>query len=66
MKADEEKIKAIVEGPTPKSVADVRSFHGLATFFLSAVHQVSSSSYQLLEAAAIRMDTNKKLTRASN
>lgn len=42
MKADEEKIKAIVEGPTPKSVADVRSFHGLATFFLSAVHQVSS------------------------
>jgi len=30
---DLEKIKAIQEGPTPKSAGDIRSFHGLASFY---------------------------------
>ena len=30
---DEEKVKAIKEWPTPKSITELRSFHGLASFY---------------------------------
>ena len=32
LKMDPEKVKAILEWPTPKNVVEVRSFHGLASF----------------------------------
>jgi hypothetical protein len=32
MKMDEEKVKVIRDWPTPKSVSEVRSFYGLASF----------------------------------
>ena len=33
IEVDEEKVKAIKEWPTPKSITKVRSFHGLASFY---------------------------------
>ena len=32
LKMDPEKVKEILEWPTPKNVDEVRSFHGLASF----------------------------------
>lgn len=33
MQMDEEKVKAVLDWPTPKSFTEVRSFHGLASFY---------------------------------
>ena len=33
LKMDPEKVRAIIEWPTPRSATEVRSFHGLANFY---------------------------------
>ena len=33
IEVDEENVKTIKEWPTPKSITEVRSFHGLASFY---------------------------------
>lgn len=35
VEVDEEKVKTIRDWPTPKSVTEIKSFHGLASFIVN-------------------------------
>jgi len=52
---DPEKIKAIQEWPTPQNVGDVKSFHGLASFYRRFVPNFSSQASPLNEL--VKKDT---------
>jgi hypothetical protein len=49
IEVDEEKVKAIQEWPTPTTISQVRSFHGLASFYRRFVHDFSSLTAPLIE-----------------
>ncbi|RDX84528.1 Retrovirus-related Pol polyprotein from transposon gypsy, partial [Mucuna pruriens] len=49
VKVDEMKVEAIQSWPTPKSVNDVRSFHGLASFYKHFVKDFSTFDVPLNE-----------------
>jgi hypothetical protein len=47
IEVDEEKVKAIKEWPTPKSITEVKSFHGLASFYQQFAKNFSTIAAQL-------------------
>uniref|UniRef100_A0A2N9GVB3 RNA-directed DNA polymerase n=1 Tax=Fagus sylvatica TaxID=28930 RepID=A0A2N9GVB3_FAGSY len=49
IQVDEEKVRAIQEWPSPTSVGNVRSFHGLASFYRRFVKDFSSLATPLTE-----------------
>ena len=49
IEVDEEKVKAIKEWPTPKSITKARIFHGLASFYHRFVNDFSTLATPLTE-----------------
>ena len=46
---DQEKVKAIIEWPSPRNIFEVRSFHGLTSFYRKFIINFSNINVPILE-----------------
>ena len=56
LKMNPEKVQAIVDWPSPQSIFEVRSFHGLASFYRKFIKNFSGMCFPIIET--IRKDTH--------
>ncbi|RDY12527.1 Retrovirus-related Pol polyprotein from transposon 17.6, partial [Mucuna pruriens] len=58
VKVDEEKVKAIQDWPIPKIMGEVRSFHGLASFYRRFVKEFSTIAAPLNELVKTNLESD--------
>ena len=49
LKMDLEKVQAIIDWPSPRNIFEVRSFHGLASFYRNFINNFSGICVSIME-----------------
>ena len=49
LKMDPEKVQAIIDWPSPRNIFEVRSFHGLASFYRKLINNFSGICESIVE-----------------